>query len=149
MLKDKLQSDLKAAMLSGDKLRASTLNMLKSAVLNQEIADGVREQGLSDEAVVSVFSKESKKRLDAAQMYSDSGNEEKAEAERAEQRIISEYLPAQLTEDQLSVIVNEIISANGDVSMKDMGKLIGQVKAKVGNTADGALIATMVKQKLA
>lgn len=148
MLKDKLQSDLKAAMLSGDKLRVSTLNMLKSAILNQEIADGARDVGLSDESIVEVFSKESKKRLDAAQMYSESGNEEKAAAERAEQLIISEYLPEQLTDDQLVKIVEAVISASGDVGMKDMGRLIGLVKAKVGNTAEGSTIAAMVKQKL-
>lgn len=148
MLKDKLQSDLKAAMLSGDKQRASVLNMLKGAILNQEIADGTRDTGLSDEQVISVFVKESKKRLDAATMYGQAGRSEQAEAERFEQTVIAEYLPKQASDEDISAAIDEAISTIESPNIKQMGQVIGVVKAKLGQTADGGKIAQLVKEKL-
>lgn len=148
MLKTQLQSDLKAAMLSGDKQRVSALNMLKGAILNQEIADGTREDGLTDEQVIQVFTKEAKKRAEAAEMYEKAGRTEQAAAEKFEYEVISEYLPKQLSDEELQSVVEEVIAAAGEVGPQDMGKLIGAVKAKVGSSADGARVAALVKQKL-
>lgn len=147
-LKDKLQSDLKAAMLSGDKQRTSALNMLKGAILNQEIADGTRGTGLTDEQVIAVLTKESKKRADAAAMYEQAGRSEQAASERFEQEVISEYLPKQATDEEVQAVVDEVISGMEAVSMQQMGQVIGAVKAKLGQTADGSRIASLVKAKL-
>ena len=92
MLKDKIDSDLKTAMLSGDKTRVEILKMLKTAILYKEVELNLREEGLSDEQTIDVLSKEAKKRLDAADMYEKAGNNEKAQAERDEQLVVSEYL---------------------------------------------------------
>lgn len=148
MLKDRIQSDLKTAMLSGDKQRASALNMLKGAILNQEIADGTREAGLTDEQVIAVLTKEAKKRADAAVMYEQAGRSEQAAAERFEQEVISEYLPKQATDEEIQAVVNEVIAGMQEVSMQQMGQVIGAVKAQLGQTADGSRIASLVKEKL-
>jgi len=149
MLKDRIATDLKSAMLSGDKTRAENLKMLKSAILYKEVETGARDEGLADEQIVDVLTKEAKKRLDAAEMFDKAGNAEKAAAERAEHALIGEYLPEQMSDDEITTAATTIIAEAGEVSMKDMGKIIGLVKAKVGNTADGSRVAAIVKQKLA
>lgn len=148
MLKTKLQSDLKTSMLSGDKTRTSVLSMLKGAILNQEIADGSRADGLTDEQMILVLGKEYKKRLEAAELYKTTGNLERAEAETYESEVIKEYLPRQLDETELAQIVDHILGSSSDVSLKDMGRVIGAVKAKAGAAADGARIAALVKERL-
>ena len=90
MLKSTIQSDLKAAMLSGDKTRASVLNMIKSVILNEEIAKGVRDTGLQDDAVLVLLQKEAKKRVDAAEIYKDAGDDDRAATE-LELQIVSRW----------------------------------------------------------
>lgn len=148
MLKDSITSDLKAAMLSGDKERVEALKMLKSAITYKEVELGVRESGLSDEDVIAVLAKESKKRGDAAEMYEKAGRIEQAAAERFEQEVISGYLPKQATEEEIASVVDEVASEMGEVSMSQMGQIIGSVKARFGQTADGAIIAKIVKEKI-
>lgn len=148
MLKDTIQSDLKAAMLSGDKTRVSILNMVKSSILNEEIAKGIRGTGLEDDAVLQLLQKEVKKRTDAAEMYKKAGDEDRSKTEFFESEVIAKYLPQQLSDDELEAIVEDQISAIKPEVPKDMGRVIGAVKAKVGQQADGARIAQMVKQKL-
>lgn len=148
MLKDTIQSDLKTAMLSGDKERVEALKMLKTAITYKEVELGVRETGLNDEQVVEVLSKESKKRGDAAAMYEHAGRTEQAAAETFEQEIISQYLPQQASEEEIQSVVDEVLSGMNEVTMAQMGQIIGAVKAKLGQTADGARVAALVKEKL-
>ncbi len=148
MLKAKIEADLKTAMLSGDTAMVGTLKMLKSAILYKEVELGSRDQGLSDNQVIDVLSKEAKKRLEASQMYSDAGREDQSNAEQAEYDIIAEYLPKQLSDDEVAAIVDEAIASVDGTSMQDMGRIIGAVKAKAGATADGSRIAAVVKEKL-
>ena len=148
MLKSTIQSDLKAAMLSGDKTRASVLNMMKSVILNEEIAKGVRDTGLQDDAVLVLLQKEAKKRVDAAEIYKDAGDDDRAATELAESELISVYLPEQLSDDRLEDIVAEQIAIIQPNGIKDMGRVIGAVKAKTGQLADGGRIAQLVKQKI-
>lgn len=148
MLKAKIEADLKTAMLSGDTAMVGTLKMLKSAILYKEVELGSRNQGLSDDQVIDVLSKEAKKRLEASQMYSDAGRENQSNAEQAEYDIIAEYLPKQLSDDEVAAIVDEAIASVDGASMQDMGRIIGAVKAKAGATADGSRIAAVVKEKL-
>ncbi len=147
-LQEQIESDIKAAMLAGDKTKAETLRNVKSALLNEAISSGLRESGLSDEQVQKILSRESKKRLEAAELYKQGGSAERADSELAEKKIIDSYLPEQLGEAEVSAIVDDQISKAGNPTMADMGKIIGAVRAQTSGQADGALIAKLVKEKL-
>lgn len=144
-LKTQLDADIKTALLGGDKQRAETLRGLKSAILYEEVAQKARETGLSDAAILTVLARESKKRTDAIDIYAKAGETERAAKESAEKAIIDAYLPAQLSDDALAGIVDEVLAANPDVQM---GPAIGLVRQKVGSQADGGRISAMVKAKL-
>ena len=145
---DQLNADLKTAMLGGDKVLATTLRGLKSVILNVEIAKGSRNDGLTDTEIIDLFGKEAKKRQESADMYIQGGSQEKADAELLEKRVIEQYLPQQISDEELNTIVEEIISEMGGIVQAQMGQAIGQVKARVGATADGGRIATAVKGKI-
>lgn len=148
MLEDQLAKDLKTSMLAGDSARTETLKMLKSALLYKAVELGVRDTGLTEEQVIDVLSKESKKRAEAAQMYEKAGRVEQAAAEKFEQEIISQYLPKQASDEEIITAIDLAIAKMGDVSMQQMGQVIGAVKAQLGQTADGSRVATLVKEKL-
>ncbi len=147
-LNEQIQNDLKAALLERRRFEADVLRNLKAAILNQEVALGKREDGLSDTEILDVISKEVKKRQESLKMYSDAGRNDLAENEQNEIDVLAVYLPKQLTEEELQSMVDEIITEIGDVSIKDMGSIIGRVKSKAGVAADGALVAKIVKQTL-
>lgn len=147
-LKVRLETDLKAAMIARDSFLSDVLKGLKSAIQNQEIATGKREEGLADADVELLFAKEAKKRDEAAVLYEQGGNQEMADKERAEKEIIAEYLPEQLSEEDIKKLVTEAIAATGATEVKDLGKVIGMVKSKAGNSADGALVAQIAKNTL-
>lgn len=147
-LKSKLEADLKQAMLARDGFLVETLRGLKAAILNEEVAKGARDEGLSDDVIEQLFAREAKKRDEAAGLFEQGGNQASADKERAEKEIIQKYLPEQLSENELQVLVNDVILELEPEGMKDMGRVIGAVKAKVGNTADGSMIANLVKKSL-
>lgn len=147
-LEERLEKDIKDALLAGDKTRVTTLRMLKAVLLNVKVAQGKRDSGLSDEEVQAAFSKESKKRQESAELYRQGGNDEKAEAELAERAIIDSYLPQQLSEAEIATLVDEAIASTGAQGPQAMGQVIGQVRSKTGAAADGALIARIAKEKL-
>lgn len=148
MVVDDITAALKQALLAHDSETATTLRSLKSAVLNAEIASGKREMGLAEEEVIGLLQKEAKKRQEAANIYRDAGDDARADKELSEKKIIDQYLPAQLDEAAVSALVESAVSDLGASSMADMGKVIGAVKAKAGATADGSVIAKLVKEKL-
>lgn len=148
MIKQQLNDDVKAAMLAGDVARLETLRGLKSAILYAEVAAGKREEGLSDDEIQALFVREAKKRQESADLYEQGGAPDKAKKELTEKALIETYLPAQLDEADLRVIIDEIMDHVKPAGVQQMGQVIGQVKAKVGNTVDGALIAQIVKEKL-
>lgn len=148
MLKDQLAQDLKAAMLAGDKMRVDTLKMLKSAILNEEVAKRMRDTGLDDASVAIVFKKEAKKRLEAAELYKNAGEAEREAKERAEYDVIATYLPAEMSDDDLLQVVTLQIAKLQPQGMQDMGKVISAVKGEVGEKADGSRIAKLVKEQL-
>jgi uncharacterized protein len=148
MIKEQINQDLKQALLSGDKVLATTLRGLKSAVLNVEIAENKRESGLKDDEIVAVLGKEAKKRQESADLYTKGGNAERAEAELTEKAVIEKYLPVQLNDDELDVLVDEAIGITEAKTMQDMGRVIGLVKQKAGAMADGGRIAQKVKERL-
>jgi uncharacterized protein len=148
-IKQQIDTDLKAAMLGGDKVLTMTLRGLKGAILNVEISENKRDVGLNDEEAVAVLVKESKKRQESVDMYTQGGIPEKAAAEAEEKLVIAKYLPAQMDDIELSNLVGAAIVETGAVNMQDMGKVMGLVKSRAGANADGGRIAQMVKDGLA
>lgn len=148
MLEQQLEQDIKSALLAGDSVKVTTLRGLKAALLNVKVAEGKRDSGLTDDEVIAVFAKEAKKRQESADLYKQGGNQEKASAELGEKAVIEAYLPAQLSEDEINKLIDEAIAATGASGPQGMGQVIGQVKAKAGAAADGALIARLAKEKL-
>jgi uncharacterized protein YqeY len=144
----RIQDDLKAALLGGDRFVAEVLRGLKAAILNEEVAQNKRETGLDEATVEQIIAREVKKRNESIKLYTQGGRPELAEAEQKEIDVIAPYLPQQLSEAEVQTIVDETIAATGATTMADMGKTIGAVKSKVGNTADGALVAQLVKKAL-
>lgn len=148
MLETKIEQDIKTALLAGDAERVSVLRGLKSVLLNEKVATGKRDSGLSDEEVLPILSKEAKKRQESADLYKQGGDQTRADKELSEKAIIEEYLPAQLTEDEIAKIVDAVIKDTGAEGQQAMGKVIGAVRSKTAGQADGALIAKLVKEKL-
>lgn len=148
MLKDRLDQDLKKALLAGDKVLATTLRGLKSVILYAEVAKGIRDTGLPDDEIIALFGKEAKKRQESADLYKQGGNNQRAEAELAEKKVIEGYLPQQLSDDELGKAVDAAIAELGASGPQAMGQVIGAVKQKVGASADGSRIAQMVKERL-
>ena len=148
MLKNRIDADLKAAMLAREALKVETLRGLKAVILNEEVAKGTREEGLADVAVEQLLARESKQRDEAAELFERGGNQASADKERAEKQILSVYLPQQLTEADIQLLVDEAIAMIKPAGLADMGKVIGAVKAKGGNSADGATVARLVKTSL-
>jgi len=151
-MQDTIVQDLKVAMLSKDVLKTSVLRSIKSAFIYAKVAPGstIGESGeLADDAVVTILAKEAKKRQESADSFIQAGQPDRAEVELAEKAIIEKYLPAQLSEAEVRTVINEVMSQFDEVSPKIMGQVIGQAKAKAGPMADGALIARLVKERLA
>lgn len=147
-MQEQIERDLKAALLAGDKAKTETLRNVKSALLNEAISQGARETGLPDDQIKKILARESKKRQEAADLYQKGGAPDRASAELAEKTIIDSYLPEQMSQEQIAKIVDEEIANAGSPTMQDMGRIIGAVRSRTEGTADGALIAKLVKEKL-
>ncbi len=147
-LKQRVQDDLKAALLGGDRFVAQTLRGLKAAILNEEVAEGKRDEGLNDEAIEEIIAREVKKRNESAALYDQNMRQDAAADERREAEILGRYLPEQLSEAELKTIVDAKVAELGAADAKMMGQVIGAVKKEVGNAADGAMVAKLVKEKL-
>lgn len=147
-LKKRMQDDLKAALLSGDRFVSETLRGLKAAILNEEVAQNKRDVGLDDVIIEQIVAKEVKKRNESAAIYDQNNRQDTADSERREADILSRYLPVQLNEAELKTIVDAKIAEFGGTNAKLLGQIIAAVKKDVGNTADGAMIARLVKEML-
>ncbi len=146
-LKNKLQSDLNGAIKSRNTVVAETIRMVLSAITNEEVA-GKEKRELSDAEVITVLTREAKKRREAAEAFENGGRADRAAAERAEGEVIASYLPEQLSEDEIKKLIAETIAAVGAAGPADMGKVMGSLKAKVAGKADGALVSSLVKEAL-
>lgn len=148
-LKDRLRQDLTTAIKARDEVRSSTIRMVLSAITNAEVAGKVARE-LDDEEVVGVLSTEAKKRREAAQAFADGGRAEMAAKERAEAEVIADYLPAQLTEDEIRALVTEAVATTGAAAegMRAMGKVMGVVTPQTKGRADGAVVAAEVRRQL-
>jgi len=148
MLKDRLNSDLKQAMLARDAFVVETLRTVKGAISNEEVAKNTRETGIDDVSLEALLAREVKKREESAAFYDQGGNEEAAAKERKEAELLRVYLPTQLSEDDVKNLIQNAIAELGVENMSGMGQVIGAVKAKAGNSADGALVARLTKELL-
>ncbi len=147
-LKDTIQNDMKAALLSGDRFVGDTLRNLKAAILDEEVKQNKRDEGIDDAEIEKIIAREVKKRNESIAIYEQNGRPELAETERKEAEVLSRYLPQQISEDELRGVVEAKIAELGVSGSQAMGQVIGAVKQQVGNTADGTLIASIVKEKL-
>ena len=148
-LKAQFDIDIKAALLSGDRFTAGVLRDFKAAVLNEEVAQKKREEGLSDEAIEKILAREVKKRAESAAIYDGADRAELAQQERAESKVLEAYLPEQVSEADIKAAVDAAIVATGATNPAMMGQVIGAVKSQLGNSADGGTIARLVKEALA
>ncbi len=148
-LKDRLRTDLTASIKARDTLRSSTLRMVLSAITNAEVA-GKESRELSDDDVVGVLSTEAKKRREAATAFADAGRTELADKERAEAAVIADYLPEQLSAEEIADLVTSVVAQTGaaDEGMRAMGKVMGVVQPQVRGRADGAAVAAEVRRQL-
>ena len=144
-IQEKIQDDMKAALKSGDKLVLETLRMLRAQMKNVTIAKG---EDLSEEDVFGILSKEVKKRKESIKLYNEGGREELAEKEEKEMKILTAYMPEELSTEELDTIVSKAISETNAEGMKDMGKVMGAVMPQVKGRADGKVIQDLVKAKL-
>lgn len=143
-LKEKINADLKVSMLARDSFSTNVIRGLKAAILSEEVAKNKREEGLDDSEIESVIAREVKKRNEAAKLL----DEERANNELKEAEILSKYLPEMMNEEEVLKIVQNEVSKLDEKSPKQMGQVIGSIKAKYGNSIDGSMLAKMVKEEL-
>jgi uncharacterized protein YqeY len=148
-LKDRLRSDLVSSIKARDELRASTIRLVLSAITNAEVA-GKEARELTDDDVIGVLSSEAKKRREAATAFDDGGRVEMADKERAEAAVIADYLPEQLSGEEIAALVTAAIEQTGARAegMRSMGKVMGVVQPQVRGRADGGAVAAEVRRQL-
>ena len=149
ILKDRLRTDLTAAIKARDEVRSSTIRMVLTAITNAEVA-GKEARELSDDDIIGVLSTEAKKRREAATAFADGGRPEMAEKERAEALVLADYLPEALSNEDVAAIVTAAIEQTGAAAegMRAMGKVMGVVTPQVKGRADGGAVAAEVRRQL-
>jgi len=145
VLKAQLIDDMKAAMKGGDKSRLAVIRLINAAIKQREVDERIE---LNDEQVLAVLDKMVKQRRDSIKQYTDAGRTDLADVEQAEVEIIQGYLPAALSDDEITAIIEQAISETGAASMADMGKVMGKVKPQVQGRADMGAVSGLVKAKL-
>lgn len=145
-LTDQLQADMKTAMRDGDAQRRDTLRMVVAAAQN---AAKDKRAPLSDDEALAVVTKEVKKRRESIEAYRGAGREDLAAVEQAEIDVLAPYLPEQLAEDEVRLLVQGAIEATAASSARDMGRVMGELMPKVKGRADGKLVRGLVNQELA
>ncbi|UQZ86993.1 glutamyl-tRNA(Gln) amidotransferase subunit E [Paenibacillus konkukensis] len=144
-LSEKLNEDMKLAMKSQDKFKLTVIRMVRAAIKNIEID---QRKTLDDQEVLDVLSREIKQRKDSLQEFEKAGRDDLAKTVKAEIEILMEYLPQQLSEEEVKAIVQQTIQEVGASSKADMGKVMGALMPKVKGRADGKLVNQAVQQLL-
>jgi uncharacterized protein len=147
-LKDRLRADLTAAMKDRDEVRTRTLRMALTSVSNEEVA-GKAARVLSDDEVLKILAREAKRRREAATAFQEAGRDEQAAAERAEDEVLSGYLPAQLSDAEVTELVAAAIAETGASGMPAMGQVMKTVTPRVAGRAEGSRVAAEVRRQLA
>ena len=146
-LKEKLQSDLTQSMRDRNELRSGTIRMALTAIKNEEVS-GKEARELSDAEVITVLSREAKRRREAAEAFEQAGAKERADIEMAEGEIISTYLPAQLSASEIKDLISEAIAKTGASGQQQMGLVMKSIQPKIAGRADGGLVSSLVKAAL-
>ena len=146
-IKEQLKKDLTEAIRGRDEITSGTIRMVLTAITNEEVA-GKEARVLSDEEVITVLSREAKKRREAAEAFESAGRADKSALEKSEGEVIAKYLPAQLSEADIAAIIAEAIASTGAQGPGDMGKVMGAVKPKIAGKVDGGLVSALVKAAL-
>jgi len=146
-LKEKLQSDLTQSMRERDELRSGTIRMVLTAIKNEEVS-GQEARELSDAEVITVLSKEAKKRREAAEAYEQAGAKDRAATEKLEGEIIATYLPAQLSELEIKDLISAAIAETGAAGPQQMGLVMKFIQPKIAGRADGGVVSSLVKAAL-
>ena len=145
LLKDQIKEDMKSAMKAGEKDRLKVVRLIIAAVKQVEIDKRIE---LDDAAVLAVLNKMVKQRRDSVEQFEKGNREDLAAIERAEIAILENYLPEQLSAEELAAMVDEVIAATGAEGMRDMGKVMGQIKSKAAGRADMGAVSATVKERL-
>lgn len=148
-LKDRISEEIKVAMKAKDKVRLETVRSIKKVILEKEST--LRSQGqetLTESQELEVLTQLAKQRRDSIEQYRKAGREDLVEQESQELAILEEYLPKQLSDEEVAAIIDEVIASVGATSAKDMGKVMGAVMQQLKGRADGQKIQAMVKAKL-
>ncbi len=146
-LKETLKNDLTEAIRSSDKVVSGTIRMVLTAITNEEVS-GKEARVLTDDEIITVLSREAKKRREAAEEFAKAGRTDKAADEKAEGDVIARYLPAQLSEDDIKKLIDAAIASTGAEGPADMGKVMGAIKPQIAGKADGAVVSSLVKAAL-
>jgi uncharacterized protein YqeY len=144
-LKSRIKEDMKSAMKAGDKDRLKVVRLMLAAIKQVEVDNRVE---LDDAGVLSVLDKMVKQRRDSVDQFEKGNREDLAAIERAEIEVIAGYLPEQLSDAELAALIDEVIAATGAASMRDMGKVMGQIKASAAGRADMGAVSAAVKERL-
>jgi|SRR5271166_597355 len=146
-LKDQLRADLTTAMKARDETRTRTLRMALTSISNEEVS-GAAAHNLTDDEVIKILTKEAKRRREAAAAFADAGRDEQAAAERAEEQVLADYLPAQLDDSELAAIVAEAIAETGASGPAGIGQVMKVVTPRVAGRAEGSRVAAEVRGQL-
>ena len=146
-LKEKLQNDLTQSMRDRNEVRSGTIRMVLTAIKNEEVA-GKEARELSDAEVITVLSREAKKRREAAEAYEQAGAADRAANEKAEGAIIAEYLPEQLSEQEIKDLIAAAIADTGASGPQQMGLVMKAIQPKTAGRADGGMVSSLVKAAL-
>jgi uncharacterized protein YqeY len=146
-LKETLKSDLTEAIRSSNKVVSGTIRMVLTAITNEEVS-GKEARVLSEDEIITVLSREAKKRREAAEEFAKANRPDKAAEEKAEGEVIAKYLPAQLSEEDIKKMIAAAVASTGAAGPGDMGKVMGAIKPQIAGKADGALVSSLVKSAL-
>ena len=147
-LKETLKSDLTEAIRSSDKVVSGTIRMVLTAITNEEVS-GKEARVLTEDEIITVLSREAKKRREAAEEFAKANRPDKSAEEKAEGEVIARYLPAQLSEDDVKKMIASAIASTSAAGPGDMGKVMGAIKGQIAGKADGSLVSSLVKAALA
>ena len=146
-IKETLQKDLTEAIRGRNEITSGTIRMVLTAITNEEVS-GKEARILSEDEIITVLSREAKKRREAAEEFTKANRPDKAAEEKAEGEVIAKYLPAQLSEDDIKMMIAAAIASTGAAGPGDMGKVMGAIKPQIAGKADGALVSSLVKAAL-
>lgn len=146
-IKETLQADLTEAIRGRNEIVSGTIRMVLTAITNEEVS-GKEARTLTDAEIITVLSREAKKRREAAEAFADAGRADKAALEKAEGEVIAKYLPEQMSEGEIKKLIDAAIAQTGASGPADMGKVMGVIKSQVAGKADGATVSGLVKAAL-